>query len=49
VSLVDLTNGWNKLDRAFVLIVFLTMEAFVDINVNPFIENQSLVFELKTL
>jgi hypothetical protein len=49
VSLVDLTNGWQKLDRAFVIIVFLVAESFLDITVQPFSENQGLIFEIRTL
>ena len=49
VSLVDLTNGWQKLDRAFVLLVFLSFELYIDAMVDPFEKQNSSVFELRIM
>jgi hypothetical protein len=49
VALVDLTNSWQKLERAFVLITFLIFESFVDIICQPYADDHALIFELRTL
>ncbi len=51
VSLVDLTNGWQKLDRSFVLLVFLFLGLFLDVYLDPFekLNMQFLIFEIRIM
>jgi hypothetical protein len=51
VSLVDLTNGWQKLDRSFVLLIFLFMELLVDVYLDPFekLNTSFSIYELRIM
>jgi hypothetical protein len=49
VSLVDLTNGWQKLERSFILIAFLVVEFTVDIAIQPHAKSNLPIFEIRTV
>ncbi len=50
VSLIDLTNGWVKLERGFVLVCFLSADLYLDAFVKPFRENRIIpVFEIRSM
>jgi hypothetical protein len=49
VCLVDLTNGWQKLNRSFIIIAYLLIESFMDNLLKPFAENQGTIFKLRTM
>lgn len=49
VCLVDLTNGWSKSTRAFLLEVFMSVELYVDGHVRPQQNTRIPVFEIQTM
>jgi hypothetical protein len=52
VSLVDLTNGLQKLERGFILVSFFTADLYLDFLVKPYHERNKEsvpIFEIRTL
>jgi hypothetical protein len=49
VSLVDLTNSWQKFDRSFVLIVFLLAELLLEVLVQPYSKEKNFTVEIRVM
>jgi hypothetical protein len=49
VCIVDLTNSWEKYERAFLLIMFLALQFFVEAIVNPYDKDSAAIFEMRSL
>jgi hypothetical protein len=49
VVLVDLTNGWQKFERSFALILFLCLQIYLDIHVNPYQKGNIPVQEIRVV
>jgi hypothetical protein len=48
VCIVDLTNSWQKFERAFLMIIFLALQFFVESFVNPYDKNSAMIFEMRS-
>jgi hypothetical protein len=49
VCLVDLTNGWDKFERAFALILFFTVQMYLDAVLKPYQEMRIPVSEIRLI
>jgi heme/copper-type cytochrome/quinol oxidase subunit 2 len=49
VVLVDLTNGWQKFERSFALILFLCFQIYLDIHVNPYQKGNIPILEIRVV
>jgi hypothetical protein len=49
VCLVDLTNGFEKAERSFLLIIFFALQIFVESFVRPYEKAFSFIFEMRIM
>lgn len=49
ICLVDLTNGWNKSERSFVLIVYFCVHLYIDIQIDPYRKGNIPILEFRTM